>query len=222
MYQVTPGRTVHRLGSLPKAYPSSTLGAIPCCMRSPAPTLALPYVVPYANVVPTLAHEKSRRVQGTFCASGGSAGAAAGGGGAAFTAVAGTATGSVWAPTADAGCVSDDCARAAPARAATSAATPIFVVRRVTGMRAPSGRTATLPQEAGGRHWPLVQRPRMTLFTALPAPHPTRRTTRSRWRRTALRGRVRTPRARRRAASVRRGSGRSRDVCESGREARRV
>src|SRR3954471_18031315 len=104
-------------------------------MSSRAPALALPYVVPYANVVPTLAHEKSRRVQGTFCASGGSAGAAAGGGGAAFTAggggaaftaLAGTATGSVWAPTADAGCVSDDCARAAPARAATSAAAPIF------------------------------------------------------------------------------------------------
>src|SRR3954462_1614491 len=129
-------------------------------MRSPVPTLALPYVVPYANVVPTLAQEKSRRVQGAFGASGGSAGVAAGGGGAAFTAVAGTATGSVWGPTADAGCVPDDCARAAPARAATSAAAPIFVVRRVMAMRAPSGRTATLPQEAGRRHWPLVQRPR--------------------------------------------------------------
>src|SRR4051812_34170742 len=191
-------------------------------MRSPAPTLALPYVVPYANVVPTLAHEKSRRVQGTFCASGGSAGAAAGGGGAAFTALAGTATGSVWAPTADAGCVSDDCARAAPASAATSAAAPIFVVRRVMGMRAPSGRTATLPQEVGGPTLASRPTPARDIATVVPAPHPTRPTTRSRSRRTALRGRVRTPRGRRRAASVRHGSGRSRDVCESGREAMRA
>src|SRR4051794_27474377 len=114
-------------------------------MRSPVPTLALPYVVPYANVVPTLAQEKSRRVQGTFCASGGSAGAAAGGGGAAFTAVAGTATGSVWAPTADAGCVSDDCARAAPARAAASAAGPVFLGGRGGGKRGPSWGTPAPP-----------------------------------------------------------------------------
>ena len=74
--------------------------------------------------------------------------------------MAGTAVGSDWAPAADARCVSDDWARAAPARAATSAAAPIFVVRRAMGMRAPSGRAATLPEETGGGHWPLVQRPR--------------------------------------------------------------
>src|SRR3954465_7183907 len=140
MYQATPGRSDHIVGEPPKAYPSSTLGAMPLRISHPTPRLALPEVWPDAKVVPTLPHEYGRP-ESHF----GWAGAVAAGAGAAsgLTESGGAA----------------DCA-ATPAEKTSSAAARRRALRsRLTmDMGAPPSTETTDPSPGQGRwrYWTLV------------------------------------------------------------------